>query len=538
MFLFRRKRNDKKDEGEMQVGSPGVAPAATTGLSYSRSDGDDADNNKAYGKFGLSPPKSTRSVPCVEAGNRIQRDGFGNYLEEPAGKTSDVEKAKEKAKMLVFLYGRGFMSDEHEACRKNNVEKMIFGSKDASVRLLRVIDALGDKDLTITADRDDCDFYRRYGVTLQRYFQQEGAFGFLPDMTEAKYFYRFQKCGNCYLQGPCVMVAYLAEKYGIADPCPVDVSKLVRHSFTDDKLYSYVVEDAGGSSIGILKQLLRTILDESNPPVDSYSAGTVRESTFPLEGLVAKYGPALVSTFVVHNRFGNYSLTKTGNERKKGYVQFDGATRTQGKFVELTAPEGVAPKEEEEAVELILKEYVEGYHGSIKKNLHDKHFANHEKIDLGNNHARDRNRDKLANEGDNTGRHATVFIGGFPDKKDKKAELGNNHDETHETNLWDHDKAGNEGKSIGSHAMVLIGGRRDPKVQGKKWLLLQNWWENMPLVEVSDEYFKNVEGQLTFFAGWEVMDQKKENISLESCYSMNQSLVAESCIDDKPGTAF
>ena len=47
------------------------------------------------------------------------------------------------------------------------------------------------------------------------------------------------------------------------------------------------------------------------------------------------------------------------------------------------------------------------------------------------------------------------------------------------------------------HAMILIGGRLDGK---KQYLLFQNWWENMPFVEISDDYFHAANAQLTFVA--------------------------------------
>jgi hypothetical protein len=47
------------------------------------------------------------------------------------------------------------------------------------------------------------------------------------------------------------------------------------------------------------------------------------------------------------------------------------------------------------------------------------------------------------------------------------------------------------------HAMVLLGFRIDWTTK-KKWLLFQNWWPNMQLVEVSDEYFENAGGNLVF----------------------------------------
>lgn len=73
-----------------------------------------------------------------------------------------------------------------------------------------------------------------------------------------------------------------------------------------------------------------------------------------------------------------------------------------------------------------------------------------------------------------------------------------------------------------SHAMLLIGGRRE---KGKLWLLLQNWWADMPLVEVDAEYFAGCQATLSF-----VCNEKEdyEGVNLETFYSMNKSLVADS----------
>ena len=70
--------------------------------------------------------------------------------------------------------------------------------------------------------------------------------------------------------------------------------------------------------------------------------------------------------------------------------------------------------------------------------------------------------------------------------------------------------------------MILIGGRRE---KGKLWLLLQNWWDDMQLVEVDSEYFAGCHASLSF-----VTHPKEDfaGVDLELFYTMNSSLVAES----------
>jgi hypothetical protein len=84
-----------------------------------------------------------------------------------------------------------------------------------------------------------------------------------------------------------------------------------------------------------------------------------------------------------------------------------------------------------------------------------------------------------------------------------------------------------EGNKFGYHAMVLLGFRIEQTTK-KKWLFLQNWWPDMQLVEVSDEYFKNSEGNLVFIL--EDQDQYRD-VDLGNHYSMNDSRVAESNLD-------
>lgn len=52
------------------------------------------------------------------------------------------------------------------------------------------------------------------------------------------------------------------------------------------------------------------------------------------------------------------------------------------------------------------------------------------------------------------------------------------------------------GKDEKYHAMVLVGMRKGS--DGRWWLLLQNWWPHMQLVEVSQEYFLSCKAEISF----------------------------------------
>ena len=80
---------------------------------------------------------------------------------------------------------------------------------------------------------------------------------------------------------------------------------------------------------------------------------------------------------------------------------------------------------------------------------------------------------------------------------------------------------GRRGKKDTTHAMVVDGGR---KVGQQVWLLLQNWWTDMQLVEVKYDYFEKCDGCLLFFTK---NDVPRRVDSFESVYSRNSSPIAE-----------
>ena len=78
-----------------------------------------------------------------------------------------------------------------------------------------------------------------------------------------------------------------------------------------------------------------------------------------------------------------------------------------------------------------------------------------------------------------------------------------------------------------THAMILIGTRLDERKN--RWLLLQSWWPDMELVEVSAEYFFNSDAKVVFVdASREWLDgHKLTNPHPNDWYDVNLSLVAD-----------
>ena len=556
--------------------TPNVGAAITTSTLSAHSDVAAAGfgGPTPFNKYGLgSPPKGPESVSLEKALENIKKDGFRKLLKKP-GEVDDTTR------MLVFLYGRGYLRGRRNKDKRiKEINELIEG--DASKRLLQIVEADGDKDLFrdatfFASSVDSC-------VTLQRYFSQPNSFGFLNDMSKAKYYFRIQRAGNCYLMAPCVMTAYLAQKRGGAEHenCPpVDVSKLVRHSFSDEELYKYVVGDEGGNALHILNKLVH------GDPTKIYSipAECVRAmEPGILCGLLKTFGPALVSNFGVNENFevitsatsamkekevtsavkekevttsaakekvvttsatsstkekevttsatsemkekdvttsvvkekevtpGATSSMKekevttcttsamkekevttsaTSSTKKREYyiIQFDGKKTAQGKLVKLKGPEGeVALQKERDDMEASLRDRRAAPEGS-NIDLTTPRRGGEESIP-------DLPTPRILN----------------PAESAETAESGSTFDSLTE---------GKKTKQLGLHAMVLIGGRQE---KNKKWLLFQNWWEDMQLVEVSDTYFNDVGGVLQFLT-----KRALEHVDFfESAYSTNTSPIAE-----------
>ena len=363
---------------------------------------DNMQESHPYSKYGLkSPPKGpdpSVSIGPKDAKKKIRKDKLRRLLKD--GETKP---------MVMYLYGRGFMSEESSKERTEKVCAMVAGTTSAREIMSLLISAKGDNDLQ--QDPTYASLYRTTIATLVAYFKQPGTTGFLSRMGDAKYYLRCQRSGNCYLSAPSIFVSYLAQSRGASLP-PLDVTKLVRESFNDSMLYNHVVKEAGGNSVEALEEILIK-LGEKKPCLETVSA-IVRKHSIDLAEMLEDYGPGLVSGFCCHK---NFCQTVTRNE--VGWYRFDGDHGAKGEFQKL--------------------------------------------------------------DGNDYASVATTI-----DKSDKGIST------PEEPSPVDKSKNPTDQEC---HAMVLIGVRK----QGEKvWLLLQNWWTDMQVVEVSLEYFENSDASLTF----------------------------------------
>jgi hypothetical protein len=288
-----------------------------------------------------------------EAKVAIKRDGFGKGLKDP-----------QEAKMLMLLYGRGFMATptkmkgktrEHwlntqskSLQRKRRVKKMIEG-REASQCLLRILESEKDKDMK----KERKPLFVRNCVTLRRYFQQERACGFLDDMklkskSKDDSYFRVQESGNCFLHAPCVMLAYLGQKHSINKvDAAADVPSYLR-SLPDEQLYAYIVKDSGENSVDVLRKLLEPLIGK-NIALAKLPAQGIRH--YDIAAHLKSFGPGLVSKFKVANNFADAFIPEE-RKSKIGYMQSDGNLEQQGRFVEL-----VGDQEQQAEVEVHLEAF-------------------------------------------------------------------------------------------------------------------------------------------------------------------------------------
>jgi hypothetical protein len=314
-------------------------------------------------------------------------------------------------------------------------------------------------------------------MVLEHYFDQDGTFGFLPDMTEAKYQFHLQKSGNYFLHAPWIMLPYLAQKQGAEGISAVDISKFVRRSFDDETLYDYCVKDDGGPTLDTLKKLLRPFNISNSPLVGTEPSSDVDKRDYVGPGethACIRAGAGTVHSFSVHKNFNGNKHPKG----KTGYLRFAGPNEARGRFVEVD-------DKSKDGIEVELKNFLE--EGSVRSVPQPRNLE-----------------------------HKGLGVSMLT--SDLSARKSHNSRETRGD--------GKEGKTTEeeTHAMLLLGGRKDEK--GNTWLLLQNWWLDLQLVEVSSEYFKNCKAELSFVHRETIM-KDTDSASLENCYTMNKFRVAE-----------
>jgi hypothetical protein len=305
-----------------------------------------------YVQYGLSsPPKGKRAVSPKEALKRMQKDGHKcKEIKRLWKKLNKEGHDSDMAKMLIFLYGKGFMWDKDKNQRTKFIIKMVTNEK-ASRRLLQILQLSGDTNLLPDLSYEH--MYKNNVLALKRYFRLKGSFGYLRNMEEAEFYFRFQKSGNCFLQAPCVMVSYILQKRAetnteIRDFSPLDISRFIRNTFSDKQLRKYVVKDDGGNSRDVLTTVGRHVSGRSwDFPTLLCAREEIRDESDPffLKKKMERYGPGLVACFQVSKYFQR--AVKRNKDDKIGIVRFDGVN-DKGKFIPLEQKGGVEVGEQDQ----------------------------------------------------------------------------------------------------------------------------------------------------------------------------------------------
>jgi hypothetical protein len=125
------------------------------------------DAKQDYSDYHCSPPRGKRAVSFSLAIQKIADDDLSNMLKGDG----------DTAKMLVFLYGRGFLTKNSKDDRVKRVKEMISpdqvneNQKSPKTILLNLIAADGDKEMS---ENHECrKAHTRHRVSIARYFQQE-----------------------------------------------------------------------------------------------------------------------------------------------------------------------------------------------------------------------------------------------------------------------------------------------------------------------------------------------------------------------------
>jgi len=113
---------------------------------------------------------------------------------------------------------------------------------------------------------------------------------------------RSQLSGLCYIHGPDVLQHYLVSMNSEEEVGMIDISKMIRESFTPIELEKHIFEEDGGNSHTMLKRILEK---------DSM---IIASSLSLFSDYIKQYGPGLVSCFKVHQDFTNEDVHSHSGE--------------------------------------------------------------------------------------------------------------------------------------------------------------------------------------------------------------------------------
>ena len=494
--------------------------------------GESEEKEQQYTMYGLSPPKTKSRAESIEKAlitiKRYHKDRWEHGNDEIK-------------KILVFLYGRGayrYMNLKH---RCKYVNEMLAKGK-VRKRMLQVISAEGDSD--ISSSKENQEHYISTCLTLHRYFRQNGAKGFVEDMSKVVYYLRQQTFGSCFLQAPCIAMCYMLQTFDTIIP-PADGSRLIRHNFTDDQLYQYIVKDAGGDSTAILKILDELFFDcdYKTRPSDTIYTTNITSNHDDLAFILRRLekGPGLMSKFCVPSTF---HLDKKVNNKGPGVARFTewGKAAT---FISLDGPTDNALFEKEEEMlkqkwrELCLSHNLASTDnltvGTASMSLEEMSSMESCMDSDGDsesggtiarsNNSTEESSDKSSDKSSEDSSEVSSEVSSEDSSEDSSKEFRDGFIEIF-SNEWDDSSTIREGSHETYHAMVLLGTNQE--VDGPLYWVLQNSWASMQIIEMSTEYLAKCGAELTFLSKTSRHVKESSQRSTECCSApMAESSILE-----------
>jgi hypothetical protein len=449
----------------------------------------------------LTPPKPPggESLPVSEVEQQMIIDGYGNYV-------NDGDCDREKRRIVYFLYGRELGKDLPKEKRYEKIQNFI-ANAETIAQMNAILPLLGS---TSSPLRNDDGVVQENNRRLWRKMQElalryEAYYNSSPPCCGTiferlccvvvrahkngsscttifrggivPYIQCLQASNSCYIASGNTHVSYLVVDAALAaaEPTaptgkvePVDVSRYIRHRFSNKNLEERVVDNAGGSSICVLRNLVGSSGDEdfefvgfvracrSDDDDDEDRARVVREVSRYVVKLLTNHRAALVSRFDM-NAIRQLRRDNPDPANASSVVYMPSFDVVGGEDVISYTKLGMYNDDPN------IRAVIDGFESA---NEEDPGASDGD--DEGNDVA-----GASASSASSPPSQPVVFV---PSVVDEGATI----------------------QPPAYHAMVLIGSRFDKKKK-KQWFLLQNSWRSLPLLEVSDAFLaRHLEGQLVF----------------------------------------
>ena len=490
---------------------------------------------ESYEDYNLSPPKVPRKKAFDDAVRAINRDfpklrvaweSNGEKVKwTMIGNGEQVELQFRTCRVLLFLYSRNFMMTANQVRRKEAVKEILGNKAD---RIHQVMDVDGDIDLSNQEAYQI--HYIRACTSIHRFFQQIGTTGFSRDMSNVTYYFRMQKHGGCFLQAPCVAMSYILGVCGQPTP-PSNVSRLVRHHFTDKELMDFVVRDSGDDSSRIFEILEKKFFVSNSRRMQSLITASYLSEPMELNRLTTELAkqPLLVSRFAFPDNF--WCKPPSQDVRSKcpdldyflrnmeepvlpkhiwskipadlippGVARFS-TWGEPAQFILLDDPVNSSSQEEEDAL-------VEGWRALLNAAAVGNQDDNDTQTTLVESMPSSSSDEMESSHSESSSSYNASMLTTHDYFEEDLSFL--DHDEQDDdsaSTFWEVDERSvstssetdefGEGDTTSSHAMILLGYR---EVDGSKYWLLQNSWEGpMQIIEVSTEYLMSSSAGLLFY---------------------------------------